>query len=255
MKKQTYADLNAAAVDNWVSQGWEWGKPVSHETYQRALAGDWSIRLTPTHPIPDRWFPPLSGCRVLCLASGGGQQGPILTARGAVCTVLDYSKKQLESEQMVARREGYEIALVRADMSQGLPFADSSFDLIVNPVSNCYIEDACALWRECYRVLAPGGILMAGLDNGLNYVFDETEEDRVVRGLPFNPLKEKALYEASVKNDWGIQFSHTFNDQIAGQLRAGFQLTDGFEDYNGIGLLNDLRIPTFWATRAVKPEK
>ena len=55
-----------------------------------------------------------------------------------------------------------------------------------------------------------------------------------------------------MKNDWGIQFSHTLEEQIGGQLRAGFQITDLYEDTNGEGNLHEHNIPTFIAVRAVK---
>ena len=45
---------------------------------------------------------------------------------------------------------------------------------------------------------------------------------------------------------------HTFEEQIGGQLRAGFMLTDVYEDTDGFGILHEYNIPTFWATRAVK---
>ena len=78
-------------------------------------------------------------------------------------------------------------------MTQPLPFADGSFDLIFHPVSNCYIREVRPLWRECARVLAPGGVLMAGLDNGINYLFDDAEQTLTHR-LPFDPLADEQLY-------------------------------------------------------------
>jgi hypothetical protein len=71
----------------------------------------------------------------------------------------------------------------------------------------------------------------SGLDNGMNYIFND-EETMVTRKLPFNPLKDEHLYAESIKNDWGIQFSHTIEEQIGGQLQAGFVLTDIFQDTN-----------------------
>lgn len=58
---------------------------------------------------------------------------PIFSALGAKCTVLDYSEKQLLREKEVARRENYEIKIVRADMTNPLPFEDESFNLIFHP--------------------------------------------------------------------------------------------------------------------------
>ncbi len=250
--KESYQDINAKTVDQWVEDGWEWGKPITHEQFSAAKAGDWSIVLTPTKPVPRDWFPDLKGKKLLGLACGGGQQMPIFAAAGAVCTVLDYSERQLESERMVAAREGYEIDIVRADMTKPLPFADESFDIIVHPVSNCYIREVEPVWRECYRILKPGGVLLAGVDNGINYIFDETETTLTHR-LPFDPLSDPALMEVLQKTNDGVQFSHTFEEQVGGQLKAGFVLTHLFEDYNSVGRLCELHIPTFLATRAVKP--
>ena len=48
------------------------------------------------------------------------------------------------------------------------------------------------------------------------------------------------------------QFSHTLEEQIRGQLKAGFMLIDLYEDTNGQGILREYGVPTFWATLAVK---
>ena len=159
-----YQSINAQAVDRWVETGWEWGIPITHQQYADALEGRWDLLLTPTKPVPHDWFGDLRGKKVLGLASGGGQQIPILTALGAECTVLDYSEKQLESERMVAQREGYAVQIVRADMTKPLPFPDDSFDLIFHPVSNCYVEKVEPIFRECYRVLKPGGALLGSAE-------------------------------------------------------------------------------------------
>ncbi len=247
-----YQDINAATIDLWIEERWEWGIPISHETYVNAANGEWDVVLTPTRPVPHEWFGSLAGKKVLGLASGGGQQIPIFAALGAECTVLDYSEKQLESERMVAEREGYPVNLVRADMTKPLPFADESFDLIFHPVSNCYVEEVRPIFRECFRVLKPGGVLLGGFDNGINYILDEKEE-YLQNDLPFNPLKNPEQMRQLEEAGDGVQFSHTLEEQIGGQLEAGFVLTNVYEDTNGAGRLHEHGIPTFWATRAVKP--
>lgn len=249
-----YTDINSGVIDRWIDEGWEWGKPISHEEYQKALAGEWRMLLTPTKPVPGSWFGELKGRRVLGLASGGGQQMPIFAAEGAECWVLDYSQKQIASEEMVAAREGYAIRALRADMTKPLPYSDSFFDLIFHPVSNCYIKDVLPVWRECFRILKPGGRLLAGLDNGVNFLFSEKDESRVVQYLPFDPLKNQDQLEFLQKEDAGVQFSHSFEEQIGGQLQAGFRLLDVYQDSNGSGFLHEHGVPTFWATLAQKPE-
>ena len=247
-----YQDKNAQTIDRWIEEGWEWGIPISREEYLAAKNGKWRVLLTPTKPVPREWFGELKDKKLLGLASGGGQQIPIFSALGAKCTVLDYSPSQLESERTVALREGYEVEIIRADMTEPLPFKDGQFDIIFHPVSNCYVEEVEPIFKECYRVLKKGGILLAGLDNGLNYVFEDDDESTVKNSLPFNPLKNPEYMRQLEEADCGVQFSHTIEEQIGGQLKAGFILTDIYEDYNGEGLLSEKRIPTFIATKSIK---
>ena len=255
----SYTEINAKTIDGWIKDGWCWGVPIDHETYARAANGDWDVLLTPAKPVPHKWFAPylkggkLDGVKLLGLASGGGQQMPIFAALGADCTVMDYSDTQLESERLVSTREGYSINIVKADMTKPFPFENESFDLIFHPVSNCYVEDVMHVWRECFRVLRKGGVLLAGMDNGISFLFDDHDADPLVvtHKLPFNPLKDPVLFEESIKNDDGIQFSHTLDEQIGGQLEAGFVLTGLYEDRDeGCNLAK--HYPQYIATKAVK---
>lgn len=258
MDAHNYTDVNSKIIDSWADAGWEWGVPISREEYAEAKNGRWSIVLTPQKPVPKEWFLPfykngrLDGVGLLGLASGGGQQMPVFSALGANTAVLDYSEKQLESEKLVAEREGYNIEIVRADMTKRLPFSDESYDIIFHPVSNCYVEDVYHVWNECFRVLKKGGVLLAGMDTGVNYLVDECDPLRIVNRLPFNPLKDPVLLEKLMKSDDGVQFSHTMEEQIDGQLKAGFILTNLYEDRDKEGLLSEY-VPQYIATRAVKP--
>ena len=246
-----YQKINSQIIDQWCKEGWQWGQPISHETYQNALQGQWEVYLTPTKPVPHHWFGDLKGKKILGLASGGGQQIPIFTALGAHCTVLDYSKEQCNSEELVAKREGYEVKILQEDMTRRLPFEDETFDIIFHPISNCYIEKVEPVFQECYRVLKKGGLFLGGYDIGINYVFD-IDEKYIKYSLPFNPLKNKEHYESVLKDNDGIQFSHTIEEQINGQLQAGFRLLSLYDDTNGFGNIHDHNIPSFIATLAVK---
>ena len=246
-----YQDINAATIDRWVEEGWEWGIPISHEDYEKALAGEWDVLLTPTKFVPHGWFGDLKGKKVLGLASGGGQQMPVFAALGAVCTVFDYSEKQLESERLVAEREGYCIEIIRGDMTKPLPFKDENFDLIFHPVSNCYVKEVKPIFKECARILKKGGILLSGLDNGVNYLVDDAEE-RIVNAMPFDPLANEDHRKLLEDSDCGMQFSHTVEEQIGGQLEAGLMLTHIYGDTNGSGRLHEMNIECYYASRAIK---
>ena len=247
-----YQDINAQTIDRWIEEGWEWGVPIDHETYLRAENGKWDVLLTPTKFVPHAWFGELKGKKVLGLASGGGQQMPIFAALGADCTVLDYSERQLASEAMVAEREGYDIRIIRADMTKPLPFENEEFDLIFHPVSNCYVKEVKPIFKECARILKKGGILLSGLDNGVNYLTDENEEC-IINTMPFDPLANEQQRKQLEEDDCGMQFSHTVEEQLGGQLEAGLVLTHIYGDTNGEGRLHEMNVECYWATRAVKP--
>lgn len=249
---QNYQDINAETIDRWVDEGWEWGQPVSHETWEKAKQGIWDVHLSPTKSVPHRWFGELKGKKILGLACGGGQQMPIFAALGAECTVLDYSLKQLESERAVAEREGYSIRIIRADMTKRLPFEDGEFDLIFHPVSNCYVAEVKPIWRECFRILKKGGLLLSGTDHYVNYMVDN-DEKMIINRLPFDPLNNPDQMQQLAEDDCGVQFSHSLEEQINGQLEAGFTLLELYEDTNGEGRLHELNIPTFLVMRSVKP--
>ncbi len=248
----SYSDINAETIDRWIEQGWEWGIPITHEQYLDAVRGKWDVHLSPVKKVPHEWFGDLKGKKLLGLASGGGQQMPVFAALGAECTVLDYSERQIASEKQVAEREGYSIRIIRGDMTKTLPFDNGEFDLIFHPVSNCYVREVKPIWKECFRVLRPGGFLLSGVDHYVNYIVDD-EQTAIVNSLPFDPIANEEQRKQLEEADAGMQFSHTLEEQINGQLEAGFTLLALYEDTNGEGRLHELNIPTFLAMRSQKP--
>ena len=92
---------------------------------------------------------------------------------------------------------------------------------------------------------------MSGLDNGFNYLFEGDDETKIIGYLPFDPLVNSDQMD-SLHEDDGVQFSHTIEEQIAGQVRSGFELLDVYDDTNGEGYLHEHGVPTFWATLARK---
>ena len=220
-----------------VSGTCEWSKPVDAAAIAAARAGNWSVVLTPTIAVPMDWFGDIKGKRVLGLASGGGQQVPIFAAAGATVTCMDASDQQLALDGEVAMREGLGLHLERGDMADLSRFEDESFDLIFHPVSNSFAKDVRPVWRECHRVLAPGGRLLAGFMNPVIYALDwekmeKTGEMELRYPLPFSDLDHLPKNELKAKLDKGeiLEFGHTLQDQIGGQIAAGFSIHGFYED-------------------------
>ena len=253
--------LNQHGWDLRVEEEDVWTRPASSEQIDRARQGDWSLILTPNRVVPREWFGDVTGRDILCLASGGGQQAPILAAAGARVTVFDASARQLAQDDLVATRDGLNLTIVQGFMHDLSSFADESFDLIFHPASNCFAPEIESVWRECYRVMRPGGALLAGFMNPDVYIFDAEAQDRgelIVRHtLPHAEIHDLPADELErlLRRDHVVEFSHSLEQQIGGQLKAGFVVTDMFEDKDhGLPTTGRSRfMPTLFATRAVKP--
>jgi len=250
---------NRHAWDQEVAHGNRWTIPASAQEIARARVGDWQILLTPRRPVPRTWLGDVANSDVLCLASGGGQQGPLLAAAGARVTVLDNSPAQLGRDREVAQREGLDLETRLGDMADLSCFADHSFDLIVHPCSNCFSEVVRPVWKECHRVLKPGGTLVAGFASPLLFCFDRDKEGEGILELrysvPYSDVTslsdaERARY---LEPDEPLCFGHSLEDQIGGQIDAGLVLTGFYEDYHEEGDVTVPYFPAFLATRAVRP--
>ena len=252
-------EYNREAWDRQVEDGNQWTVPVGPEVIEAARQGQWEVLLTDQKYVPRAWFPEMAGADVLCLASGGGQQAPTFAAAGANVTVLDNSPKQLAQDRLVAERESLDIKTVQGDMRDLSAFADESFDLVFHPVSNLFVPEVGPVWNEAIRVLRRGGSLLAGFLNPVVYIFDleladDTGEVRVTYSLPYSDATSRTEEELGrqMERREPLEFSHTLEEQIGGQIEAGFLISGLYEDRHRDDPIAAF-MPTFIATRAIKP--
>ena len=259
---KTIVAHNQAAWDRLAAQDCEWSRPVSAQDIAAARQGHWSAKLIPGD-LPDHWLGQVAGLDILCLASAGGQQAPILAAAGATVTVLDASEGQLEQDRLVAARDGLALTTVQGDMRDLSAFADEPFDLVFHPISNLYVPDVRPVWRECFRTLRRGGRLLASFYNPVVFVGDRDPEWQE-RGLirPIYPVPyadtqdlEPGQLEAKLMRGEALVFGHSLADQIGGQTEAGFRIA-GFAEARAPvpRFVIDRFLPTFIATLAFKPD-
>lgn len=130
----------------------------------------------------------VSGLRVLDAGCGGGSHAAELVSRGARVTGFDSSAAMLA---IARKRLGPDVALVEADLSRPLPFADGGFDLVLSALALHYIEDWSQPLGEFARVLRPSGRLVFsthhpfmdhGLAGGANYFATYEFADSWMRG-------------------------------------------------------------------------
>lgn len=248
---------NRLAWNQEVKKGNRWTVPVTRTEIDAAAKGDFKIILTPFIPVPREWLGDIAGRDILCLASGGGQQGPILAAAGANVTVFDNSDEQLKRDQQVARENHLEIRTIRGNMQDLGCFSDETFDLIIHPVSNCFINDIIPVWKESFRVLKENGRMLSGFNNPLVYMVDwdladQTGQFVLAHAIPYSDLVSLSS-EMKLKANQDklpFEFGHSLTDQIQGQIQAGFIITGFYEDKSGE--LLDQFSDSFIATRAEK---
>ena len=258
-----HLEHNREAWNLLSEKGCEWTVPVSSQTIERARRGEWDVVLTPRRKVPKSWFGELERKRVLCLASGGGQQAPVLAAAGASVVSFDLSENQLAQDRMVAEREALSLQCIQGDMADLSVFDDAQFDLIFNPVSTVFVPDVLPVWRECSRVLRPGGCLLSGFMNPGFFLFDHEplggSEDLVVKySLPYSELESQQLSPSrreEIEGGGALEFSHSLDTLLGGQLAAGFVIAGFYEDWwrDEETPLNRFS-PTSMATRAIRLE-
>ncbi|MFM8635964.1 MAG: class I SAM-dependent methyltransferase [Planctomycetia bacterium] len=175
--------------------------------------------------LPDR----LDGLHVLCLAAGGGKHGPLYAAAGARVTVLDISSAMLELDRQVARERRIDLEIVHGSMDDLSMLGVGRFDLVIHPVSSCYVPDVGRVFHEVARVTKPGGryvsqhkspaSLQATLVPGVAGRYELAHPQGT--GAPLPPEPPSRLREAGTH-----EFIHSLSDLLGGICTAGFVIED-----------------------------
>jgi SAM-dependent methyltransferase len=248
---------NRLAWNAAYQRGNKWTVPVGKEVIDAAAQGEYEILLTPFKPVPMIWLRDVTGRKILCLASGGGQQGPTLAAAGAEVTVFDNSDEQLKKDEMVSKQFNLGIKTVQGNMQDLSCFIDNSFDMIIHPISNCFIDNILPVWKESSRVLKQSGSMLSGWTNPLMYMinWDDAEEREICElrhSIPYSDVHSLSPEDVQIyiQKNYPFEFGHTLTDQIQGQIEAGFVIAGFYED-KGEDLLDPFT-DIFIATRAIK---
>lgn len=178
------------------------------------------------------WLPPnLAGLRVLCLAAGGGKQSALYAALGAEVTVVDLSPEMLALDRQVAAERNLAIRTVEASMDDLRMFAAASFDLVVHPVSTCYVPDVIAVYREVARVTLAGGLYISQHKQPASLQADVRQSaggyeliEPYYRSGPLPPVEGSPHREPGT-----LEFLHRWEELLGGLCRAGFAIEDLIE--------------------------
>ena len=198
-----------------------------------------------TQPAPDPEFsdplaavdaagwlgPSIAGMRVLCLAAGGGRQSALYAAAGALVTVVDISGEMLAVDRQVAAERGLAIRTIEASMDDLSALASAGFDVVVQPVSTCYVPDVTAVYRQVARVIVPGGVYVSQHKQPASL---QTSVEPSPRGYeivePYYRRGPLPQSEPSSHRETGtLEFLHRWEELLGGMCRAGFAIEDVIE--------------------------
>ena len=230
-------------IDRLADADVNWSQPATSEQLQSAREGKVALPFGPDSTIPTEWLGDLRGKKVLCLAGAGGLQAPMLACVGAEVTVLDLSERMLDRDRAIAAQEALDIRIEHGNMCDLSRFADASFDMVLNPPSLFYVPDVMPVFREVHRVLKTGGSFIMISTNPIAYVCDYDE------GLGCYTAVNRMPYcstDHADQGDW-VEYGHTMESYIGGQLQCGFVLTGYVESQQ-----EDIT-ELYFATRVVKP--
>ena len=229
-------------IDSLVANCVDWAACASDEALRAAEAGKLKLQFYDKE-VPDEWLADIRGKKVLCLAGAGGLQAPLLACAGAKVTVIDISDKMLDQDRAVAEMENLQIEIVKGNMCDLSMFGDDVFDYIINPPSLMYVPELSVVFRECYRVLKRGGILIIMAPNPINYVCDYIDDAdggyyKAVHRMPFCSRDHD-------DSDW-IEYGHSMEAYLGGQIECGF-LINGYMECQREDITE-----LYFMTRAVK---
>lgn len=177
------------------------------------------------------------GKRLLCLAAGGGRQSALYATAGAEVTVVDISPAMLELDRRVARNRKLNIRLVQASMDQLTPLASGSFEIVVHPVSTCYLPDVAPVFREVARVLIPGGIYVSQHKSPLNLQASHRRNlgshyeilHGCYRDAPIPQPTEISSGTKRLREPGAIEYLHRLEQILGGICRSGMVIEDFIE--------------------------
>lgn len=222
------ARTNRRHWDELASRGMEYTIPwldLDPELVRSFAAGKLEVLPEPyTYIFPRSVFEGVEGKRVLCLASGGGQQSAVFGLLGARVTVLELTPAQLDADRRVAEHFGYEVETVIGDMRDLSSFQVSAFDIVYQAISIVFVPDVREVYRGVARVLQPGGLYCVGHCNPATQVVEETSWD----GEGYRVLEPYS--SGCIEDVESIEYRHLLRDIFNGLIEAGFTITRVEED-------------------------
>jgi ubiquinone/menaquinone biosynthesis C-methylase UbiE len=173
----------------------------------------------------------IRGKRLLCLAAGGGKHGPLYAAAGASVTVVDISPAMLELDRQVAAERKLSLRTVEASMDELPMLAAGEFDIVIHPVSTCYVPEILPVYREVARVTRSGGLYISQHKSPTSLQADIQPSARgyelfepYYRGGPL-----PSVVGSPHREEGTLEYLHRWEEIFGHLCRSGFVIEDVVE--------------------------
>ncbi len=172
--------------------------------------------------------------KVLCLASGGGQDSAAFGLLGAKVTVMDLSDTQLERDRQAAAHHNLQVTAIQGDMRDLSVFADNAFDFVWQPYSVNFVPSVESVYSEVARVLKSGGIYYMQFANPFIHSVDDEAWDGSAYPLhrPYIDGEDTTQYfphwdvdqddGSTIKVDSPHEFRHNLSTVLNTMAQNGF---------------------------------
>lgn len=190
----------------------------------------------------------IHGWKVLCLAGGGGRQSCLYAAAGARVTVVDLSPAMLELDREAARQRDFSIELIEGSMDDLSMLRGANFDLVVHPVSSCYLPDIGAIYRQVATVLRGNGLYISQHKSPVSLQASMARDSTTrapgsqgsrdhhsgcysidhayYRETPVPAPEKNTPVAARLREPGAVEFLHRWEEMIGGLCRSGFVIED-----------------------------
>jgi SAM-dependent methyltransferase len=217
----TAHDHNRRAWDRMADKGQRFTRPAKSEDLSDPLATVDGLGWLDGN---------VQGKRLLCLGAGGGRQSALYATAGAEVTVVDISPRMLELDREVAAERGLSVRTIETSMDDLAMFDEGEFEVIIHPVSTCYVPKIAPVYAQVARVTAPNGLyisqhkqptsLQLSNEPGSNGRY-ELKEPYYRPGEPLQPVEGSRLRESGT-----LEYLHRWEEIIGSLCRNGFVIED-----------------------------
>ena len=175
----------------------------------------------------------VAGKQLLCLAAGGGRQSALYAAAGADVTVVDISPKMLEIDREVAFERKLKVKTIEASMDDLFMIQNDSFDIVIQPVSTCYVPNILPVFQEVARVIRPHGIYISQHKTPTSLQSDvEGKRGGYLIRAPYyrkNTDPVSSVSGSRLREEGTAEFIHRWEEIIGGICKSGFVIDDLIE--------------------------